>query len=154
MDRTRQQDAGVVDPDGEPPAALGRPGGQLAITTWGPRVFEPANSIFWDAIRAVRPELYKGFNPWDRISEPAAVAGMMEQGGVHATNVTAEFNWHPVARPEDWWSIVLGSGYRGVIEQLTPHEREHVRTMVMTVVERWDERMIETNVVYATARKA
>src|SRR3954462_2291589 len=38
------------------PAAVGRlwhwvrPGGQLAITTWGPRVFEPANSVFWNAV--------------------------------------------------------------------------------------------------------
>jgi ubiquinone/menaquinone biosynthesis C-methylase UbiE len=131
-----------------------RPGGQLAITTWGPRVFEPANSIFWDAIRAVRPELYKGFNPWDRISEPAAVAAMMGQGGVQATSVTAESNWHPLAAAEDWWSIVLGSGYRGVIEQLTPEERERVRTMVLAVVRNWDVRLIETNVVYALARKA
>src|SRR5262249_32197103 len=43
-----------------------RPGGKLAITTWGPRFFEPANTAFWNAIRAMRPDLYKGFNPWDR----------------------------------------------------------------------------------------
>jgi ubiquinone/menaquinone biosynthesis C-methylase UbiE len=44
-----------------------RPGGKLAITTWGPRWFEPATTAFWNAIREVRPDLYKGFNPWDRI---------------------------------------------------------------------------------------
>jgi ubiquinone/menaquinone biosynthesis C-methylase UbiE len=41
-----------------------RPGGQLAVTTWGPRLFEPANSAFWESVREVRPDLYKGFNPW------------------------------------------------------------------------------------------
>ena len=40
-----------------------RTGGTLAITTWGPRLFEPANSAFWNAIRDVRPDLHKGFNP-------------------------------------------------------------------------------------------
>jgi SAM-dependent methyltransferase len=50
--------------------ALLRPGGQLAITTWGPRFFEPANTAFWNGVRAERADLYKGFNPWDRISEP------------------------------------------------------------------------------------
>lgn len=40
-----------------------RPGGQLAITTWGPRLFEPANTVFWSSVRDVRPDLYKGFNP-------------------------------------------------------------------------------------------
>jgi hypothetical protein len=39
-----------------------RPGGRLAITTWGPDLFEPANSAFWEAIREERPDLLKGFN--------------------------------------------------------------------------------------------
>jgi hypothetical protein len=39
------------------------PEGQLAITTWGPNVFEPANGRFWEAVRKERPDLYKGFNP-------------------------------------------------------------------------------------------
>src|SRR5262249_53058003 len=50
-----------------------RPGGQLAITTWGPRFFEPASTAFWEAVREVRPDLHKDFNPSARISEPAAV---------------------------------------------------------------------------------
>src|SRR6476660_383309 len=44
-----------------------RPGGKLAITTWGPNFFEPVTTSFWNAIREVRHDLYKGFNPWDRI---------------------------------------------------------------------------------------
>jgi ubiquinone/menaquinone biosynthesis C-methylase UbiE len=40
-----------------------RPGGTLAITTWGPRFFEPATTAFWEAVREARPDLYRGFNP-------------------------------------------------------------------------------------------
>jgi hypothetical protein len=29
----------------------------------------PANTVFWNSVRNVRPDLYKGFNPWDRTSE-------------------------------------------------------------------------------------
>lgn len=36
-----------------------RPGGQLALTTWGPNLFEPANTIFWDVIRVERPKSKK-----------------------------------------------------------------------------------------------
>src|SRR5215468_7705715 len=36
-----------------------RPGGRLAITTWGPRWFEPGTTAFWNAVREARPELYK-----------------------------------------------------------------------------------------------
>ena len=39
--------------------ALVRPGGNLAVTTWGPRFFEPATTAFWDSIREVRPDLYR-----------------------------------------------------------------------------------------------
>jgi ubiquinone/menaquinone biosynthesis C-methylase UbiE len=130
-----------------------RPGGQLAITTWGPRVFEPANTIFWDAIREVRPELHKGFNPWDRINEPAALTELLLDGGVVGSVAAAEPGWHPVATPADWWTIVMGSGYRGVIEQLTPAECERVHATVLAAVARQDIRRIETNVIYATARK-
>ena len=33
-----------------------RPGGQLAITTWGPRIFEPAYSQWLDAVERERPD--------------------------------------------------------------------------------------------------
>jgi len=32
-----------------------RPGGRLAITTWGPRMFEPGTTHWWNAVREVRP---------------------------------------------------------------------------------------------------
>lgn len=131
-----------------------KPGGQLAITTWGPRVFEPANTIFWDAIRAVRPDLHKGFNPWDRINDPVAVTNLLAEGGVTGAVAIAEMGWHPVATPADWWTIVMGSGYRGVVEQLKPDELARVRAEVLAGITRWDVRLIETNVIYATARKA
>lgn len=130
-----------------------KPGGQLAITTWGPRLFEPANTIFWDAIRAVRPELHKAFNPWDRINDPAAVTALLVEGGVQGSVAIAEAGWHPVATPQDWWTIVMGSGYRGIVEQLHPEELARVRAEVLAGVTRWDVRLVETNVVYAMARK-
>ena len=34
-----------------------RPNGRLALTTWGPDLFEPANGAFWEAIREERPDL-------------------------------------------------------------------------------------------------
>jgi ubiquinone/menaquinone biosynthesis C-methylase UbiE len=43
-----------------------RPGGKLAVTTWGPRIFEPAYSHWLAAIKRERPDLYSAFNPWDR----------------------------------------------------------------------------------------
>ncbi|MGB0562429.1 MAG: class I SAM-dependent methyltransferase, partial [Spirulinaceae cyanobacterium] len=44
-----------------------RPGGQLAITSWGKAVFEPANRIFGELLAAERPDLVKTELPWQQI---------------------------------------------------------------------------------------
>src|SRR5215510_8167997 len=129
-----------------------RPGGRLAITTWGPNFCEPANTIFWDAIRKERPDLYKGFNPWDRICDPPSVKAMLKEAGVDSAEVVAESGRHALNSPDDWWAIVLGSGYRGTIEQLDSEARERVRQANLTAVHNLQIRVVETNVVYAIAR--
>ena len=130
-----------------------RPGGQMAITTWGPRVLEPGSSAFWRAVQDERPDLYKGFNPWDRINEPAALAAMLLEGGIAAPEIVAESSSQPLNSPEDFWTIVLGSGYRGTVEQMDPAARERVRLATLDDLSRNRVRSVETNAVYAISRK-
>jgi hypothetical protein len=106
------------------------PGGQLAITTWGPRLFEPANTRFWDAVRCERPDLYKQFNPWDSITEPEALQHLMTSAGVPNAQLVAEPATHPLSTPSAWWTLVLGSGYRRTIEQLSRDARERVKPTI------------------------
>ena len=130
-----------------------RPGGKLAVTTWGPNFCEPANAAFWSSIKNVRPDLYKGFNPWDRINDPAGLRRILDEGGVASPNIIPENRLHPINSPEDWWTIVLGSGYRGTIEQLTLAERKKVKEANLALIR--DEKIsaVETNVLYALATK-
>lgn len=130
-----------------------RPGGRLAVTTWGPRVFEPANSVFWDAVRAVRPELYKSFNPWDRISDPTAVLELFTDAGVPEASATLLPGTHPLRTPDDWWAIVMGSGYRGTVDRLTLAEQHQVRARVLDRVRQQGITSVETNVIFALAGK-
>lgn len=132
---------------------LVHPGGQLAITTWGPRFGEPGSSAFWNAVRRERPELYKGFNPWDRVCDPHALAAVFLEAGVKASNVEAESSVQPLESPGDFWTIVLGSGYRATVEQLTSHERQRVLTATVNELLEHDVRSVETNAVFAVARK-
>jgi ubiquinone/menaquinone biosynthesis C-methylase UbiE len=133
---------------------LVRPGGQLAITTWGPRFFEPVNTAFWDGVRAVRPDLYKSFNPWDRVSEPETVRSVLSAAGVEEPAVVAESGSQLLAAPEDWWPMVLGTGYRGTIEQLDAESREQVRRDCLRFIRASQVRSVEANVVYALAKRA
>lgn len=131
-----------------------RPGGQLAITTWGPNFFEPATTAFWNAVREVRPDLYKGFNPWDRICDPASLCKLLSEGGVERAEAIVEAGAHPIPSPEAWWSAVLGSGYRGTLEQLDVNAREYVREANLHYIRDMGIRSVEANVVYAVGTKA
>jgi ubiquinone/menaquinone biosynthesis C-methylase UbiE len=130
-----------------------RPGGKLAVTTWGPNFCEPANDAFWCSIKNVRPDLHKGFNPWDRINDPAGLRKILDEGGVASPKITAENRLHPIKSPEDWWTIVLGSGYRGTIEQLNPEERQKVKEVNLAFIRDEKVSAVETNVLYALATK-
>jgi len=130
-----------------------RRGGKLAVTTWGPNFCEPANDAFWCSIKNVRPDLYKGFNPWDRINDPAGLRKVLGAGGVASPNIIAENRLHPISSAEDWWAIVLGSGYRGTIEQLTQAERDKVKEANLAFIRNENISAVETNVLNACARK-
>jgi hypothetical protein len=123
------------------------------VTTWGPNFFEPANSAFWRSIKKVRFDLYKSFNPWERINNEANLKEILKQAGVALPKVIAENRLHSVKSAEDWWTIVQGSGYRATVEQLTQSERERVREANLAFIR--DEKIsaIETNVLYALATK-
>jgi len=129
------------------------PGGKLAITTWGPRFFEPATSAFWNSIREVRPDLYKGFNPWDRIVEPASLQAMLSEAGVEDVEIVAEAGEHSIPSPEAWWAAVLGSGYRGTLDQLSPEDRERVQVANKNYIVQAEVHSVEANVLYAVAIK-
>jgi ubiquinone/menaquinone biosynthesis C-methylase UbiE len=130
-----------------------RPRGQLAITTWGPNFFEPATSAFWHSIKEVRPDLHKSFNPWDRINNQASLKAILKEGGVESLKIIAENRSHAIHSAEDWWTILLGSGYRGTIEQLSQSERESVKAANLAFIRNEKVSAIETNVLYALAVK-
>ena len=130
-----------------------RPGGRLAVTTWGPRLFHPADALFWEAVRAERPDLYRGFNPWDRIAEPEALGRLFDESGLPGAELEAEEGVHPIPDPADWWTIVMGSGYRGTVEALAPESRARVRERTLRALAATGAREVETNVIYAVVEK-
>lgn len=130
-----------------------RPGGKLAITSWGEKVFEPANKIFWDTIEAERPDLSKKFTPWERIADPASLQALLEAGGATQVEVFAELGTHELTSEEDWWTMLLGGGIRGTIDQLDPAARERVRQANLQFLQNNQVHSLEVNVLYAIAQK-
>ncbi|HZR48165.1 MAG TPA: methyltransferase domain-containing protein [Streptosporangiaceae bacterium] len=136
---------------------LVRPGGVLAVTTWGPGLFEPANSLFWRCVGEIDPALFKSFNPWDEITTPAALAGLLTRGGVPhpaVTAVTAVTGRHQLEHPDRFWDIVLGSGYRATIDALTPAQRDLVRERLLAALRERQVTTVRTDVIFGTATRS
>jgi SAM-dependent methyltransferase len=131
---------------------LVRPGGVLAITTWGPGLFEPASTAFWESVRDVEPSLFKAFNPWDEITTEAALADLLSRGGVKDPAVMAASGRHHLDHPDRFWDIVLGSGYRATIDALSQEQRDLVRRRVLRDLESDGITSLRTDVVFGTAQ--
>ena len=132
---------------------LVRPGGVLAVTTWGPGLFEPANSYFWEAVREVEPSLFKAFNPWDEVTTPAALAGLLSRAGVPGPAVVAAAGQHQLGHPDRFWDVVLGTGYRATVDALGQEQRDRVRGWLLSELRSRAVTTMRTDVVFGTARR-
>jgi ubiquinone/menaquinone biosynthesis C-methylase UbiE len=130
-----------------------RPGGRVAVTTWGKGLFEPVNSAFWEAVRGVRPELFKSFNPWDRLGEPALLERLFAEASLPGPEVVLEAGTHPIHGDDDLLALMLGTGYRGVIDRLSPAEWKRVREEVAAAARTAAVNSIRADVIFATAFK-
>lgn len=128
-----------------------RPGGRLAITTWGAGVFDPGDRIFWNAVARVRPDLHKTFNPWERVGDAGSLRGILEEGGIRTSEVAFEEGLHPLPSPEAFWDVVLGTGYRCAVDPMTEAERGAVRTEVLAALRAGRVTAINASVLYAAA---
>jgi ubiquinone/menaquinone biosynthesis C-methylase UbiE len=130
-----------------------RPGGKLAVTTWGPRIFAPAYEVWNEAVRKARPDLYAAYHPWDRITTPDAVRTLFRSAGVPSVDVEPEDGYQLLASPGDFWTIVLGSGLRWTVDQLGPDRAEQVKQVVLEWLAAHKVDRVETNVIYAVATR-
>jgi ubiquinone/menaquinone biosynthesis C-methylase UbiE len=133
---------------------LVRPGGTIAVTTWGPGFVEPGSSIFWAAVRRVRPDLFRVFNPWDEITTEAALIDLFDRAVVPGAIAQAAASTQQLERPEDFWDVVLGSGYRGTFDALTDAEQVQVKDEVLREIRERGIVELRTDVVYSTAIRA
>ncbi|MEM9449909.1 MAG: class I SAM-dependent methyltransferase [Cyanobacteria bacterium P01_E01_bin.6] len=130
-----------------------RPSGKLAITSWGKNIFEPANQMFWNAVEAERPDLVTTSMPWEQISNPAALQALLEAGGATLIEIFAEEATHELTSPEDWWTMALGGGYRGIIDQFDPAAKERFRQANLNFLQTNKVNSLDVDVLYAVAQK-
>jgi ubiquinone/menaquinone biosynthesis C-methylase UbiE len=130
-----------------------RPGGKLAVTTWGPRIFEPAYSRWQSAIKQERPDLYSAFNPWDRITDVESVRRLLRDSGATNIDVIGEDGSQALRTPEDWWTIALGSGLRWAIDQMGPKTAARMQADNVNWLRENKIGRLETSAIYAVGHK-
>ena len=133
---------------------LVRPGGSLAITTWGPDWSEPASSLFWGSVRELQPALFRAFNPWDEITTAPALADLLARAGVADAAVEATTGeHHELERADDFWEIALGSGYRATVDALDDEQRQRLRERVVGELRSRGVTRLQNDVVFGSAVK-
>jgi ubiquinone/menaquinone biosynthesis C-methylase UbiE len=130
-----------------------RSGGKLAITTWGPNFLGPVYTVWREAVRAERPDLYSAFNPWDRITMPDQVHKLLDDSGVPNAEVLPESCSQALQSPEDWWTIVLGNGTRATVDAMNAEEAARLRDHTIAWTRDNGIKAVETNAIYAVSTK-
>jgi hypothetical protein len=116
-------------------------------------MFEPGSSAWWGAVKQFRPDLLPAVNPWERITTPAAVERLLAATGIAGADVVAEDGRQALRSPDDWWTVVLGSGYRWTVDRMDDQTIARVRAANLAPLRQDGVTAIETNVVYAVATK-
>ncbi|MFB6951284.1 class I SAM-dependent methyltransferase [Streptomyces niveus] len=103
-----------------------RPGGKLAITTIGRRLFEPVLPVFFEACQAEQPGMGT-YLPWIRTEDPEVVRALLDEAGVTDAVVTSSETAMPLRTPGAWWPVVHGSGLRRLEVELGATAEARVR---------------------------
>jgi ubiquinone/menaquinone biosynthesis C-methylase UbiE len=129
-----------------------RPGGTLCITTYGPRLFEPANALYWEVIGAERLDLRPTRFSHHAIADPLRLDQLFRDAGTTEPTIDVETLDQPIT-PEDFWTIVLGSGHRMPLDLMGPAAADRVRSAILGRLTQDAVTSIATDVLYARAAK-
>ena len=129
------------------------PDGALAITTWGPRLFAPMCRLWQQEVQRVRPDLETGPAAWDPLTTHDGIRDAFRRAGLPRPEIEIHYTQQFMDRSRDFWSIALGSSLRGTIQALGAQEATDVRRAITRRAADLRVRAIESNVIYAVARK-
>jgi len=130
-----------------------RTGGKLVVTVWGRGAFEPAAPIFGAELCKQQPGFDISVRPWERLTDPEKLRRLFDDAGVPQPAVHRINDQQTLQSPEDWWTIAMGSGYRGEIERLTPAQQRALRSDTIGALAAKRITSIETSALCAIARK-
>jgi len=107
-----------------------RPGGRLVSTVWGEVVLAPGEAYFWDAVVAEDPA-QDHISPASLLATPDALTAVHVEAGLPAPRIVRETCRMPLATPEAFWPVIMGTSNRGVFEALPPAAQARVKAATL-----------------------
>jgi ubiquinone/menaquinone biosynthesis C-methylase UbiE len=129
-----------------------RPGGPLAITVWGQDVLAPGEGLFWEAVVAEEPSLQTAGHA-SRLDTADKIAAVFAGAGLPAPEIVADRWEMPLASPEAFWPVIMGTSNRGAYDALTPPQQARVRRRVTEALGARGVTATAMDVLYAVARR-
>ena len=78
---------------------------------------------------------------------------MLESDGAAQVEVIAETDRHPLATPEDWWTMAMGAGLRGTIDQFDANSQARLKDINLDFLQTHYINELNFDVLYAIAKK-
>ena len=131
-----------------------KPGGRLIFTSFSRNTFQPMAQWFREAIEATGAPFPDA--AWQRLSEQNVCQQLVEQAGYSHPQVTTKQMGYHLASENDWWEIIWNSGFRGIINALTPEQQAAIRTRHLEQVaglKTTDGIWLDVEVIYTQAQK-
>ncbi|MQA07875.1 MAG: methyltransferase domain-containing protein [Pseudonocardiaceae bacterium] len=113
---------------------MARPGGRVVFTIWRGDAMAAAGRHLGLAVAeatATDPPAEREPHLFDRINQAGTFAEWLTELGLSDVDVTVRDRWLTMT-PEVAWLVVLGSGYRGALTELTPETVGRVREIYLS----------------------
>jgi ubiquinone/menaquinone biosynthesis C-methylase UbiE len=94
-----------------------RPGGCIGVAVFGEQVFDPMRQVFVETVAELAPEV-EVLQPWRRTEDVSVLRGVFEAAAIPNVDIVTEDDRLPLRSPDDWWRIIMGSGFRRTVAAL------------------------------------
>lgn len=132
-----------------------KPGGRLIFSTFTRNAFMPMAQWFREAIEATGTPFPEA--AWQRFADAQECLQLVEQAGYRNSQVRSKQMGYHLASENDWWEILWNSGFRGILNALSPAQQAALREQHLARVaglKTGDGIWLDVEVIYTQAEKA
>lgn len=132
-----------------------KPGGNIVISSFIEKAFEPFSDIFLQRYESFGKEIPP--LSWKRLATEENITALFNSAGISNIRFQHEPLGHAIKTDQQWWDVVWNAGYRGLLNQLTEEERirfekEHRNEIAQLCVD--GKAWLNTGVIIANAVKS